>query len=339
LAEARRRRGLSLEQVHVQLRISPAILESLEAADFYHMPLKGHARNMVSSYARFLGLDSQDLTKQFLSEYHDFENREARKSSSAVDLPGINSGRFDSYTSSTSRSKDPEVSQGVRSMWDKPIPSSELNRGYDSRSSSAHRSATAASRRTTRAEGDLPKNGYSGGSARPGLPTRILGSLFSSPVSLVVVLIIVLALLLGLWAMAANSCKKQSDIIPVNNGATLPPAATTIDEPTTPEAGAEGEENSPYGPFELVVENAEGTEPWTEIEVDGEDVFYGGLNEKKTWTVDVNCVIVTAQPGNVKVYRNGVEVELVIDTSAGSGSVHLTVEAKPADETEAEGDG
>jgi transcriptional regulator with XRE-family HTH domain len=158
LAEARRRRGLSLEQVHIQLRISPKTIESLEAADFYHMPLKGHARNMVSAYARFLGLDSTDLTKQFLDEYHDFENRDARVHSSAVDLPGINSGRFDSYTPSTSRSRDTKGSQGVRSMWDKPIPSSELNHGYDSRSSSVQRS----SRRTVQTEGNLPRNRYSG---------------------------------------------------------------------------------------------------------------------------------------------------------------------------------
>jgi transcriptional regulator with XRE-family HTH domain len=340
LAEARRRRGLSLEQVHVQLRISPAILESLEAADFYHMPLKGHARNMVSAYARFLGLDSADLTKQFLDEYHDFENRDARQHSSTVDLPGINSGRFDSYTPSTSRSKNPEGSQGVRSMWDKPIPSSDLNRGYDSRSSSSRRLATTASRRTANTDGNLPKNRYSGGAASKSLPARIFGSIFRSPIVLVIVLIIILALLLALWAVAANSCKKQDGIIPVNTGQTVLPEGSSTDDTTqaaAADAAAAGD--SRYGPFELVVEPVEGTSPWVMISVDGEEVFTEALTEKKTWPVTVDCSVVTAQPGNTKVYRNDVEVELTIDTDAGSGSAHLTVEQEPADGQEATSDG
>jgi cytoskeletal protein RodZ len=122
LAEARRRRGLTLEQVHLQLRISPAILESLEAGDFFHMPLKGHARNMVSSYARFLGLDPKVLTEQFLSEYHDFENRESRRASAANNPLGPAAGHYEVVASTAQRPKSPAESQGVRSMWNKPIP-------------------------------------------------------------------------------------------------------------------------------------------------------------------------------------------------------------------------
>jgi cytoskeletal protein RodZ len=98
---------LSFDQVHSQLRITPAILESLERADFYHMPLKGHARNMVSSYARFLGLDPNELTKQFLKEYHDFENHMARQNGAQAPFSGYKTGAG----SSTSIESRPSTSQ------------------------------------------------------------------------------------------------------------------------------------------------------------------------------------------------------------------------------------
>jgi hypothetical protein len=171
------------------------------------------------------------------------------------------------------------------------------------------------------------------------MPSRVFGSVFRSPIVLVIVLIIILALLLALWAVAANSCKKQDSIVPTTGATVIPPSTTVDDTAQTPGEGAADGGDEQYGSFELAVEPAEGVEPWTEIEVDGEDAFFGGLNEKKTWTVNTNCIVVTAQPGNVKVYRNDVEVEFVIDTDAGSGSVHLAVEKEPTDEQEAGSDG
>jgi hypothetical protein len=320
------------------LRISPAIIEAFEIGDFYHMPLKGHARNMVSSYARYLDLNPEEVTKQFLSEYHDFENREARQSSRSFDFDTVDSRHFEAKvipSSSAGRSAD---GQGVRSMWNQPIPSSELNRGYDSRSLSAQRMANAASRRRAQSGLERKNRGSSAGySSSRSLPLRLVGSIFKSPLVLVIVLIIVLVALLVFWAMAANSCKKQEgDIVPMkeatlvdDSGTSAATSGGTPETTETPLVPEQSEENDArYGPFELVVAPVEGTAPWTEVTVDGESVFTQVLSEEQTWEVSESCLVVTAQPDNIQVSRNGEQITVELDAN-NFGRVELEVEQKP----------
>jgi cytoskeletal protein RodZ len=354
LAEARRRRGLTLEQVHLQLRISPTILEALEVGDFRHMPLKGHARNMVSSYARYLGLDPEDVTKQFLSEYHEFENRESRTSSapfsssisanvSKADHAEVTP--FPSQRGMPQRTGKYAEGQRAKSMWDKPIPKSELNRGYDSRSLSAQRLAKDASRRRSPSRGQTRSQAYddrlvgrsgSGSyTAHPSFPARVFGALFRSPVALVIVLIIVLVALLTVWAIVANSCRKQENqIIPVNTGSVVTEDTPPTDMSLLPETPPDDEDDSEYGPFELVVEPVEGTGPWTEVTVDGENVCAEILTERKSWEVTADCEIKTGQPDNLRVSRNGEEVTLTI-SAGGLGSAELEVQTKPDNQDQA----
>jgi cytoskeletal protein RodZ len=339
LAEARRRRGLTLEQVHAQLRISPTILEALEVGDFRHMPLKGHARNMVSSYARYLGLDPEDMTKQFLGEYHDFENREARSVSSTFSSSSFGSGvtridHVEAIPSASQRTGKYAEGQSATSMWDKPIPKSELNRGYDSRSQSAQRVANAASRRRAQSYDDRLSSRSGSGSytPQPSLPMRVFSVIFRSPAVLVVVLIVLIVALLVVWAMVANSCRGEGgEIIPINAGGSVvvedTPETTDTTDPAT-DVGQEAEDESQYGPFELTVTPAEGTGPWTEVTVDGENVCAELLSETKTWQVTDKCVISTGQPDNLKITRNDVDVTLDVN-EAGIGTVELTVQTKP----------
>jgi cytoskeletal protein RodZ len=150
LAEARMKRGLTLEQVSDVLRIRPAILASLEREDYFGMPLKGHSRNMVSAYSRFLGLDSAAVTELFLQNYRDFEHAEAARRRENQRTPIDVYSVFPPGTAQpTTRSRDgaANAGQGVRSIWDKPTPSSELHSGYDSRSPHIERSAKSAARR------------------------------------------------------------------------------------------------------------------------------------------------------------------------------------------------
>jgi cytoskeletal protein RodZ len=304
------------------------------------MPFKGHARNMVSSYARYLGLDSQEITEQFLSEYHDYENRQLRRGTSASFSAGaaaINPASMDygieEPPAVSSRGFKQVERQGNRSMWDRPIPSSDLNRGYDSRSASAQRLATAASRRRARSLGtgsSKEHRGVSGNTSyepRPSLPMRIFGALAGSRIVLVIVLIVELAVLLGIWTVVSNSCRQQQDeIIPVNTGNVV-----DLDAPENPD-GTEGEGTEEPAapdpdslPFELAVEPVAGTTPWTEVTVDGELVCAELLSERKAWQVTDDCVVTTAQPDNLSVGRNGIEVELTVDTSTGLASAQLEV--------------
>jgi hypothetical protein len=183
---------------------------------------------------------------------------------------------------------------------------------------------------------------------RPSLPARISGFFFGHPLVLVIVLIIVLVLALVLWAVAANSCKRDDELIlPITGGVNTPSDGSTDgdgasagegtgDGVATGEAsGAQGEDaaqnDSRYGPFELAIEPAEGSTPWTEVTVDGENVCAETLTERKSWTVSASCTIMTAQPSNLKVTRNGEEVPLAINDENGSGSVELVVQEQPSE--------
>ncbi|MDR2197372.1 MAG: helix-turn-helix domain-containing protein [Coriobacteriales bacterium] len=419
LASERIRRGLTLEQVSSTLRIRPAILESLETGDFYHMPLKGHARNMVSSYARYLGLDPVSLTEQFLGEYHEFEERESRGATSSrrsSPLPDYHSAASETpsssrLSSSRRRSSQRNRSQGMRSMWNKPIPASPQHQALERRSSadqqlgtdqqlhtgSSRRRASVASsegdlqqRSSYDAEGrdvpsrDVPSrntayrnapyrtasyrtapyrnaagrpsagrtatgHGVSGNASvsasrnygvtgnytpvRPPLPSRVLGAIFKSPVTAIIALVIVLILLLVLWALAANSCMKKSDELVPASGAVI--AEKEAIDPSTgleiPELSDDLLPDPRYGPFQLTLEPVSGTAPWTEVTVDGQNVFAGMLESRMTWEVTDSCAISTGQPGNLTVTRGEVPVTWDINEN-GVGNLHLAVEERPAND-------
>jgi transcriptional regulator with XRE-family HTH domain len=412
LASERIRRGLTLDQVSSTLRIRPAILESLERGDFGHMPLKGHARNMISSYARYLGLDAVELTEQFLREYHEFEASEARATSSAR-RTGITpnyhnppEGEDSSQSASLRRQSSSTTRvQGTRSMWNRALPSTSDHQVFEKRQNSR-----ASSRITTRSQGQgsgqgqgrsqsrdrAPSQGLgpghsqsqgraqtrnqgqgrgrvqetgraSGRSRRSGsrerdawpsrtvsdnsytpagrgygsaggyapakgsLISRILGTLFKSPLTAIISLVVLLVLLLVLWALAANSCAKKTED-------TVPPGevAHTVDEAIDPDTGLEvpdlNDELLPdprYGPFQLTIEAVAGTAPWTEVTVDGELVLAGLLDARMSWEVTDYCEISTGQPGNLRVTRNETAVELEISDS-GVGEKRLEVEERPA---------
>jgi hypothetical protein len=333
LANERRKRGLSIEQASTTLRIRPAIIESFERGDFSHMPLKGHARNMVSSYARFLGLDPADLTAQFLREYHDFEERQAR---SGASRPSAYNEDDPEQTGSlhrvvvpasretvTARRRD----QGSQSFWNTASPS-QLGRGFDSRSPSAQRIATASARRSTY-DGSM---GGGGGN----IFVRLIGSLLNRPLALIIGLVVLLVLILVLWAVAANSCASNADdnVLPVTGGVGGEPqdvddGATGL---TPEEVAAQLEEQQKYGPFSLKVEVDEGTEAWILITIGGEVV----LNEvitgpySKSWEVVVDVTVETWGIDGVKVYRYEKLQEYDLDGEIPS--VYLKVEPKPADE-------
>lgn len=73
LRNARMRQGYDINTVAHRLRIRPDVIHSIEMADFDRMPPRGYARNMISSYARLLGLDPSDITRRYLDELHDYQ--------------------------------------------------------------------------------------------------------------------------------------------------------------------------------------------------------------------------------------------------------------------------
>ena len=73
LREKRRSLGLSIQQVSNIVKIRPQIVEYFELGDFASMPPRGYAQGMISSYARFLGLNPRDIVNQYLDELYVFE--------------------------------------------------------------------------------------------------------------------------------------------------------------------------------------------------------------------------------------------------------------------------
>ena len=79
LREARERSGEDLVSVARKLRIRPDILERIEASDLKNMPPRGYSRNMINAYARYLGLNSTNVVKNYLDAQYRSQVESARK--------------------------------------------------------------------------------------------------------------------------------------------------------------------------------------------------------------------------------------------------------------------
>jgi hypothetical protein len=354
LSTARRRKGLSISQVSETLRIRTSIIEALETATFEHMPLKGYARNMVSTYARYLGLDPAAVTEMFLREYHVYETREQRRAVPILNQTPPQNGNV-TRRSEGEPEQAPAPVAGLRPSR-RTVHLSQRNtstktfwRG-DQAAPSRQRGSSIG--QTGRAQAELPQRNlirakpidnraYSG--KRPsaggivgavgGRFSGIFRSLTSRPILLVVALVVVAVILLVLIATAAGSCsRRDADVVMPVVGANN--AADGISEE---ELGAnmdaiaqQNAENARYGPFELRVSVHDG-DTWLEITVDGQKVFADVATPSfaEVYHVASEASIVTAAPGYVTVLRNESEVQLEIEN--GLGVAEMKVEQKPVE--------
>lgn len=72
--------GISLERAARDTNIRARMLEALESGDYSQYPPRGHAIGMLSSYARYLDLDSASIVEVFDSEYEAYSSsREIEK--------------------------------------------------------------------------------------------------------------------------------------------------------------------------------------------------------------------------------------------------------------------
>ena len=73
LLEQRRRMGLSIQQVANTIKIRPQIIEFFETGNFASMPPRGYAQGMISSYARFLGLNPREVVNAYFDDLMAYE--------------------------------------------------------------------------------------------------------------------------------------------------------------------------------------------------------------------------------------------------------------------------
>ena len=101
LLEQRRRMGLSIQQVANTIKIRPQIIEFFETGNFASMPPRGYAQGMISSYARFLGLNSREVVNAYFDDLMAYERETSQQGGRFQDAAGyvnsrssVDNGRF-----------------------------------------------------------------------------------------------------------------------------------------------------------------------------------------------------------------------------------------------------
>ena len=72
LVTRRRQLGLSISQASQVLRLKEQVLIAFEEGDFDHIPKSGYAQGMLSSYARYLGLNPRQVVNQFSADLNEY---------------------------------------------------------------------------------------------------------------------------------------------------------------------------------------------------------------------------------------------------------------------------
>lgn len=80
LRSNRQKHGISLSEVSEDLRVREDILAAIEDGDFSKIPPQGYSRNMIKSYARLLGLNTNKITEMFLDAEYSFQLGKRRES-------------------------------------------------------------------------------------------------------------------------------------------------------------------------------------------------------------------------------------------------------------------
>lgn len=101
LLDRRRQLGLSIQQVANTIKIRPQIIEFFETGNFASMPPRGYAQGMISTYARFLGLNPRQVVNAYFDELMAYERETSQRGGRFQDAAGYvntrsstESGRF-----------------------------------------------------------------------------------------------------------------------------------------------------------------------------------------------------------------------------------------------------
>ncbi|MBE6469565.1 MAG: helix-turn-helix domain-containing protein [Coriobacteriaceae bacterium] len=74
LLNRRRQMGLSIQQVANTIKMRPQIIEYFETGNYEAMPPRGYAQGMISSYARFLGLNPREVVDAYFEGLYAYEH-------------------------------------------------------------------------------------------------------------------------------------------------------------------------------------------------------------------------------------------------------------------------
>lgn len=313
LKEARISKGYELNTVSRRLRIRPDILDAIENSDFDRMPPRGYSRNMINAYARFLGLNANDVTRMYLDESYAnqigrahqnaIENRYMhRNTSQATSRPGKRqpTNQFKAVSSTRQRVDDGSMGRNGRLMY------SDAPEDFDAAASLRARAQARQNRNEdpqlhpARREA-IPDGKYVNLYANPsrGMGQAPRGKLPLIIGGAIIVLIVIIII-------AVSSCSnKDSDVsnIPV----------TGIEEN---EGDGTDQQNAPVAvaptDFTLSYEVAADKSAYIEVIVDGSTKEAGDVNggSTETYTSSGTIKFVTSNPENLVLKVDGQEQSL-----------------------------
>ena len=246
---------MDLASVSRRLRIRPDILRAIEAADFQKMPPRGYTRNMITSYARLVGLDPIEVSSMYLDEVHAFETGRPRPVDNSREA---RTARPSSRTHPSSpHSREPRPGRPERTPARPERPNARPSRPRDPRPSFPG--------------GNTYPSLYSNNAPRQGASARPL--LFIGLAAVVLVLVIVLVFTLG------GKDKPQEEIpsVPISG-------LTDTSNPETEQQVQKAD--TPPSSVKVQYEIASGAEVYAEIDNNG-TMESKMLNGPVTETVDV----------------------------------------------------
>lgn len=324
LRDARERQGIDLNTAARRLRIRPDIIRAIEASDFSHMPPRGYARNMVNAYARFLGLNSTEITRMYLDDCYAYQVGRARTNtrSTGFDMSEADSGRKSKGQAKKQQQRHEAVQRG--GAFGRDLYVDDPNR--DRRNIQAEREHLYGQGRMHRSEasslGDTRyTNFYSGPKAPSAVRSRL--PFVVAGIIILVLLIIVLVLLFG---PGRNSGDDPVPNVPVSG----------LNDPTNSGTTTNGDTNAtdqqpivqtPVAPTKTVVTYKvdTGTSVWIDITQDGVQVLGEVVNGPAEQSYDVTGTLVfrAGFSTGVSLFQDGTAIPLADHSSSGAPVVTI----------------
>ncbi len=360
LEAGRRRAGLSVQQVSNAIRLRPDIIRALENSDFDKMPAKAFARNQVSAYARFLGLDPAELTLQFLKAYDEFESDTGTVGFVADRQVPSHSRAYDKDRRYFTALEEDKAKPGYRRDFQRRRANSRrLERDFFEDNYSLEDSGTRR-QRTQRQSRTSRRNRTSGSTSSPYVPDRTISRSAGSRSSIgdnnigsygfrsarqnnsrrrliliiaAIVIVILAVVLIGRCSGSQNddaqanaSTEEQtSNIVSVTGGSDS--TSNVLSDATSDALEELISSSSDSGSFSLVVTVAEEQSSWVQIDVDGTTALDQDVDGSQTFTYTVTstATISVDNPSGVTVSVNSIEVPFT-STEDGVGTLTLTLE-------------
>ena len=318
LKEARISKGYELTTVSRRLRIRPDILEAIENSDFERMPPRGYSRNMINAYARFLGLNANDVTRMYLDESYANQIGRAhqnaiesrylhRNTSQATSRPGKRqpTNQFKAVSSTRQRVDDGTTGANGRRIYS-DIPD-DMDRTQSARARAQARQNRSDDPQLHPARREaIPDAKYVNLYANP---SRGMGQAPRSRLPFIIGGVVIVIILIFIIVSIVSCAGKQEDVqnIPV----------------TGIENTEEGEGNDTAQPaavaptdFTLSYEVPAGKTAYIEVIVDGSTKEAGDVTGQasQTYTSSGNIKFVTSNPENVVLKVDGEEKTLESNT-------------------------